>query len=395
MTTPPDEPAGEAPAARPGATGEAHAAPAPSPALPSPLPQRRRGPSAIAEASAGVSRPNATADGPATPPESSEPDTAAPMSEAAAEFAALTAAEPAPAPAVSRSGFGAGTPGGFGASGDSGTSGGVGTSAGVGTSGDFAGRTQSAPSATAHPARPRKPLLAGAALVGAVLIAVPFLLTDGDDGDRPADRAASTGAPLPGDHWTGGETGSYGTAAPPSGSPSAQASRGPATDRASDRPKSDDTTPTPDGKATGTATHAAPAASATGGSTATGIRIRGQASGRCLDVTDGSTAERTPLQIWDCSGAARQRWRLASDGTVRALGMCMDVDGGSRDDGATIQLATCNGTGAQRFRLNAAHDLVNVQADKCVDVKDQLTANGSRIQLWTCTGSDNQKWSTA
>ncbi|SNX66208.1 ricin-type beta-trefoil lectin protein [Streptomyces sp. TLI_55] len=372
MTTPRDEPAGEAPEARPGATGEAHAAPAPSPVLPSPLPQRRRGPSAIAEASAGMSRPDATTGGPATPPEASGPDAAPPMSDAAAEFAALTAAEPAPSPAVSRRG------------------------AGVGASGGVASRTRSAPLAAASaPTRPRKPLLAGAAFVGAVLIAVPFLLIDGD-GDRPADRAdASTGAPLPGDHWTGGETGAYGSAAPPSGSPSAQASRGPATDQASDRPKADDTTPTPDGKSTGTATQAAPAASATGHPTTAGIRLRSHASGRCLDVTDGSTAERTPLQIWDCSGAARQRWRLASDGTVRALGMCMDVDGGSRDDGATIQLTTCNGTGAQQFHLNAAHDLVNVQADKCVDVKDQLTTNGTRIQLWTCTGSQNQKWSTA
>ncbi|WP_346780019.1 RICIN domain-containing protein [Streptomyces sp. S3(2020)] len=206
---------------------------------------------------------------------------------------------------------------------------------------------------------------------------------------------ASPGSTRLGDHWTGGETGAYGTAVPSSASPSAQASRGDATDRASDRPKADDAAPTPDEGATGTATESAPAASATGASTTAGVRIRGQASGRCLDVMDGSTAERTPLQIWDCSGAARQRWRLASDGTVRALGMCMDVDGGSRDDGATIQLTSCNGTGAQQFRLNAAHDLVNVQADKCVDVKDLGTGNGTRVQLWTCTGSDNQKWSTA
>lgn len=71
----------------------------------------------------------------------------------------------------------------------------------------------------------------------------------------------------------------------------------------------------------------------------------------------------------------------------------MDVDGGSRDDGAAVQLVSCNGTGAQQFRLNAAHDLVNVQADKCVDVKDVATGNGARLQLWSCNGGGNQKWS--
>ena len=122
--------------------------------------------------------------------------------------------------------------------------------------------------------------------------------------------------------------------------------------------------------------------------------VRGHASGRCIDVSGGSSADHTRLQIWDCTGAARQKWQFPSDGTVRALGKCMDVDGGSREDGAWIKLVDCNGTGAQRFRLNAAHDLVNIQADKCVDVTDQGTGNGAELQLWSCTGGDNQKWST-
>ncbi|MET7684616.1 RICIN domain-containing protein [Streptomyces sp. NPDC005423] len=110
-------------------------------------------------------------------------------------------------------------------------------------------------------------------------------------------------------------------------------------------------------------------------------------------MTDGDTADNTPLQIWDCTGTARQKWRFASDGTVRALGKCMDVQGGSRNDGAVIDLVGCDGTGAQRFRLNSADDLVDTEADKCVDVKDLGTGNGTRLQLWTCAGSDNQKWS--
>ncbi|MFC8359596.1 ricin-type beta-trefoil lectin domain protein [Streptomyces griseorubiginosus] len=335
------------------------------------LPRRERGPSAIAEASAAVARTQAEEPSGASEANADAAEIAPPLSQAAAEFAALTAADPAPEPATAAA-----------------------------PSRDTRTSTWSAPAVTTAPraapptpGRPRKALLAGAALLGALLIAVPFLVT-GDDGDESSTRVDSTGDTALGDHWTGDGTGTFGTASPSGGSPGPRTTANEATGHVVETGKPDKGAPA----ATGTTSsapgqHTAPSASAS--KPAAGVRIRGSASGRCIDVTDGSTAERTPLQIWDCSGAARQSWRFASDGTVRALGRCMDVDGGSRDDGATVQLVTCNGTGAQQFRLNAAHDLVNVQADKCVDVKDVATGNGARLQLWSCNGGGNQKWSTA
>jgi hypothetical protein len=142
------------------------------------------------------------------------------------------------------------------------------------------------------------------------------------------------------------------------------------------------------GKAGGNAVHAGPMRAA-----AAPVRsIVSYASGRCIDVTDGSSAPGTPLQIWDCSGAAWQEWAFESDGTMRTLGKCMTVAGGSSADGAAIELDPCNGGAAQRFNLNTSWDLVNIAADKCVDVKDKQTANGTRLQLWQCAGTSNQKW---
>ncbi|MFG3513621.1 ricin-type beta-trefoil lectin domain protein [Streptomyces bobili] len=126
-----------------------------------------------------------------------------------------------------------------------------------------------------------------------------------------------------------------------------------------------------------------------------GQLIIGQASDRCVDVTDsqdGKGRDGTPLQIRDCSGTANQKWVFNGDGTVRSLGMCMDVAWGSREDGAVIQLARCSGNPAQQFVMSTAGDLVNPQADKCVDVKDGGTGNESKLQLWTCSGTPNQKW---
>ncbi|MFJ4617643.1 ricin-type beta-trefoil lectin domain protein [Streptomyces sp. NPDC088812] len=126
-----------------------------------------------------------------------------------------------------------------------------------------------------------------------------------------------------------------------------------------------------------------------------GTQIIGQASDRCIDVTDsqdGVGRDGTPLQIYDCAGTANQKWDFRGDGTVRSLGMCMDVAWGSSEDGAVIQLARCSGNPAQQFVLSQAGDLVNPQADKCVDVKDNGTGNNAKLQLWTCAGTANQKW---
>jgi hypothetical protein len=125
-----------------------------------------------------------------------------------------------------------------------------------------------------------------------------------------------------------------------------------------------------------------------------GQLLIGFASNRCIDVTDNTGADGTPLQIWDCGGAANQRWQFYGDGTIRSMGKCMDVAWGSRENGAVVQLADCTGNPAQQFRLNSAHDLVNPQSDKCVDVKDQATGNGARLQLWSCSGAGDQKWKT-
>ncbi|SNX88337.1 ricin-type beta-trefoil lectin protein [Streptomyces sp. TLI_55] len=124
-----------------------------------------------------------------------------------------------------------------------------------------------------------------------------------------------------------------------------------------------------------------------------GVNIFSHDSNRCIDIVGGQAVQGAKLMIWDCSGAASQRWTFTG-GTMRALGMCVQLAGGSTDDGTDLEIGTCNGSAAQRFVLNSSHDLVNVPADKCADVRDHQQGNGSRLQLWSCSGQDNQKWST-
>ncbi|MGC9671052.1 ricin-type beta-trefoil lectin domain protein [Planosporangium sp. 12N6] len=129
-----------------------------------------------------------------------------------------------------------------------------------------------------------------------------------------------------------------------------------------------------------------------GSPAATGA-IVSRANGKCLDVTDGSTADGTWPQMWTCYPGPNQTWQRTADGAVQALGKCLDVAGNATTDGATVHLWTCYaGLASQRWQYTAGGDLVNVAANKCLDIKDNNLADGAKLQLWTCTGGDNQKW---
>jgi beta-glucanase (GH16 family) len=150
--------------------------------------------------------------------------------------------------------------------------------------------------------------------------------------------------------------------------------------------------------------------STTGGSTAGGTTSGGSTTGgsgpvasgaikgiggMCADVAGAATADRTPIQLHNCTGDTAQQWTVGADHTVRALGKCLDVDGASTADGAAVQLYTCNGTGAQQWTYTSAHDLTNTGANKCLDAKGGSSADGTRLQIWSCSGAANQKWTVS
>ncbi|GLY47236.1 glucosylceramidase [Lentzea sp. NBRC 102530] len=113
--------------------------------------------------------------------------------------------------------------------------------------------------------------------------------------------------------------------------------------------------------------------------------------GKCLDVTDGSTANGTLPQIWDCFGGPNQTWTLSSDGTVRGLGKCLDVTGNGTANGSAVQLWDCFGGPNQRWTASGG-TLVNAGSNKCLDVIGNNNANGAKLQIWDCTGGANQRW---
>ena len=132
-----------------------------------------------------------------------------------------------------------------------------------------------------------------------------------------------------------------------------------------------------------------------GGTTGTpapaGVMLVGAASGRCLDDPESVTANGTGLLLWDCSGAANQRWTLAGDGTIRVYGKCLDAPIGAVA-GARPVLWDCNGGTNQRWTHNSNSTISGVASGLCLDADGNGTANGTAVILWSCAGAANQRW---
>ncbi|NED09732.1 hypothetical protein G3I55_49815 [Streptomyces sp. SID6648] len=266
--------------------------------------------------------------------------------------------------------------------------------------------------------RPGKAALAGAAVVGALLVSVPFLVLAGNNDDGPErTRAAGAGTVLDG---SGPEApGEFAVTAPETSAAAEDGKKGeaepekagnavpaiPPAGGGKEAAKQDDGPKDPPKKADSSKDK--PKAGSGGGKnqpakaqpavTFSGpVSFRSHLSGRCLDVPGHNFNDGQPLFMWDCNGADAQKWRFGSDGTIRARDKCLDVANADFNNGTRIQLAWCNGADAQKFTLNGAHDLVNTAVGKCVDIPNHSKGRGPEtyLILWECTGLDNQKWST-
>ncbi|WP_225848975.1 RICIN domain-containing protein [Streptomyces sp. HPF1205] len=129
------------------------------------------------------------------------------------------------------------------------------------------------------------------------------------------------------------------------------------------------------------------------GSSASGT-ITSAASGRCLDVNGGTTANGTQLQLWDCNGGSNQRWTYTAGKQLTVYGnKCLDASGQGTSPGTAVIIWDCNGQTNQQWNVNSDGTITGAQSGLCLDATGGGTANGTKIDLWTCNGGSNQRWS--
>ena len=122
----------------------------------------------------------------------------------------------------------------------------------------------------------------------------------------------------------------------------------------------------------------------------TAFRLRGEASGRSLDVNGGSSANGTPM-IWDCHSGANQQFTQVGH-TLQVVGKCLDI-APNASAGTRAQIWDCNGGTNQQWTFNGNATISSVRFPTlCLDVDLGATANGTAALVWTCHGAANQRW---
>ncbi|MEU4218533.1 ricin-type beta-trefoil lectin domain protein [Actinoplanes sp. NPDC026623] len=121
--------------------------------------------------------------------------------------------------------------------------------------------------------------------------------------------------------------------------------------------------------------------------------LRGQESGRCVDVPGATEANGTVVALWDCNVAANQSWTATASKQLMVYGAkCLDASGGGTADGTPVIIWDCTGGTNQQWTINADGTIVGASSGKCLDATAHGTANGTLMEIWTCNGGANQKW---
>ncbi|HEU5107775.1 MAG TPA: RICIN domain-containing protein, partial [Micromonosporaceae bacterium] len=123
------------------------------------------------------------------------------------------------------------------------------------------------------------------------------------------------------------------------------------------------------------------------------FRLRGEASGRCLDVNNAATANGTQTQLWDCHSNANQQFTQNGQ-ALQVMGKCLDAPNNA-GGGTRVQIWDCTGGANQRWNLNTNGTISNAQTGLCLDANNAGTANGTAVIVWSCHGGANQRWARA
>lgn len=125
-------------------------------------------------------------------------------------------------------------------------------------------------------------------------------------------------------------------------------------------------------------------------------------SGKCMDVSNGGSANGTVIWQWTCDLLNQNQLFVNNSSGFQTYifknprtGKCID---GFRGHGNDIVLWTCDGTttqiwGAVQLQRPGEYRFYNLQTNECIAVKGAGTASGVHIINWTCQGTTSQYWS--
>lgn len=123
--------------------------------------------------------------------------------------------------------------------------------------------------------------------------------------------------------------------------------------------------------------------------TPTAYIVTNRNSGKCLDVSGGSTADGADVIQYTCNGGANQRWRIEDQAN--------DTANCGTADGTNLQQWSWLNNNCQKFRLIHTATggwvrIVNENSGKVADVANCGTADGTDVRQWSWLNNNCQQW---
>ncbi|MCX4765875.1 RICIN domain-containing protein [Streptomyces sp. NBC_01275] len=284
--------------------------------------------------------------------------------------------------------------------------------------------------------RPAKALLAGAGILGALLLAVPLLFIGGDDDDRSAEQTEpASGVVLPKELRPGAPTPAYGTASPTvSPTPTTSAGGAGSTDTGRNKPGSQSESPAATGtekstSASGTTTTASRTPRAASSpkvvaqpavdiANSKNVMLKNASTGMCADLGGSAKGKlgagvfqeycyrgTVDNQMWDFE--VRYKGAGADGADVFQIrnvkdGLCMDLPGtGAVAMRTHVREGTCTGTTADNqlwwleSRANGQYWIHNKASNgMCLEVWGADGSGGpdTRLGVYPCSPTDDHEW---
>jgi Ricin-type beta-trefoil lectin domain len=116
--------------------------------------------------------------------------------------------------------------------------------------------------------------------------------------------------------------------------------------------------------------------------------------GKCVSDKGNSSANRTKIIIWNCSGTDQaENWKFSNNEFVHN-GKCLN-DQGNGGNRSKVILYTCNGASNEKWLqlANGELELRSHGGNLCLDDPRSSTTNGTQLIVYNCNDNANQKWS--
>lgn len=113
-------------------------------------------------------------------------------------------------------------------------------------------------------------------------------------------------------------------------------------------------------------------------------------SGKCL--TASTNVDGAAVEIDDCSGGASQSWTIAGSIIQLYGSKCLDVTDGTAADGTKMQIWTCSTNNPNQQWAISGNTVQWSGSSFCLDNTAGVLTNGNQVQIWSCTGGGNQQW---